>query len=809
MVNPVPIQPSTSRGPSQNESTRLFNTGEDNNYYGSHRSVTSMRVNKPPSVMNQEARSLVFDTSRSNSRNNSGNNSRSNSTHNMTSIIGRRPSNMTLQSFERPIIFPKTLSYRLYLSYYLPILSWLPEYNMNKFWGDLIAGLSLAAFQIPLCMSYASSLAKLSPIVGLYSLIIPGFIYAIFGCVSQMILGPDVAITLILGQISDEVRQDPNQKYSAQEIVSVITGTVSGLILAAGLFRVGFWDNVLSRALLRGFMAAFGVVMLISELISELGLTSYELEEPGLTSTTFDKMKFIHKYFDKIHILTTTISAICFCILLVIKILKKKLTRFKKFKWIIFIPEILITVIITTILSKLLNWEHKGVSIVGSIENSSIKIRFPINFNNLSVFKKRFSTSFIIAILGFFDTCTTIKALGANFNFTVSSNRELVAAGMVNIGCSLFGALPSFGGYAKSKINVLSGAKTPMAGIVLATITLFSVWFLIPLFYYLPECILAVIISIIAISLLEEAPSDILFYWKVSGYQELLTLLITFLVTVIGSAEAGIAIGTGLAIDRVIRHSYKSRIQILGRVPNTNIFRNADELIEEAFNYIDDFNTRPVGSNEHSHGHQELPTINPNIISEIEEIEGCLIVKIPEPLTFVNTEDLKTRLLRLEKYGTLHIHPSQPATRDEKMTRYLILDLKGMTNIDISAVQILFEIIQSYKSRGVYVLFTRIPVNKKIRDVFISSGIVNLIQKKGEDIMNIDTYEPFINEYNVDDENLADSGKQLSDGVSTGDHVNQRRKSHLLTGLGEGFYASIEDALSSIDEEERARALIV
>lgn len=198
-------------------------------------------------------------------------------------------------------------------------------------------------------------------------------------------------------------------------------------------------------------------------------------------------------------------------------------------------------------------------------------------------------------------------------------------------------------------------------------------------------------ISVVAYSLIEEAPHDIMFFITIGGWSELSLMAIIFCATIFYSLPLGIALGVGLSLLQVIRHATKPRIQILGKVPGTQEeFENAEES--------------PLG---------------------VEFIEGCLIVKIPEPLTFANTGDLKNRLRRLELYGTTAVHPSLPRVRNPELNKNIIFDVHGVTSIDGSGTQVLREIVDGYRSRGERVYFCRVPrIDSPVYQKFIKSGIV-------------------------------------------------------------------------------------
>ena len=326
----------------------------------------------------------------------------------------------------------------------------------------------------------------------------------------------------------------------------------------------------------------------------------------------------------------------------------------------------------------------------------------------MSHVREAMSTSFLIGLLGFFESSVAAKSLSGDTsgiqNMSLSANRELVALGVANLVGGCFMALPAFGGYGRSKVNASTGGRTPMSSIFLSLITILCVLYLLPYFYYLPKAVLSAMISVVAWTLIEEAPHDISFFWRISGWSELGLMFLIFAATIFYSLPLGIAIGIGLSLISVLRHSTRPRIQILGRVPGTDTFENAED--------------RPEA---------------------LEFIEGCLIVKIPEPLTFANTGDLKSRLRRLELYGTTNAHPALPRVRDPHHNSNVIFDVHGVTGMDGSGTQVLAEIVEGYRQRGVWVFFCRVPGQKsKVMELFLKSGIVESCGGKEHFVKSVD-----------------------------------------------------------------------
>lgn len=604
-----------------------------------------------------------------------------------------------------PNVIESRPSFMDVLPYYLPCFSWIPNYTLSKFWGDLIAGITLASFQIPLALSYATSLAHVEPLCGLYSLAFTPFVYAIFGSVPQMIVGPESAISLVVGQSVDTISSH-NPDISVMSI-SVLVTFISGFILFVfGICRFGFLGNVLSRALLRGFISSVGIVMIINSLITELKLHKVLEEATGHYHTPLQKTIFILKYAPgNYHKPTAILSLVCFLILVIVRLVKKRLMKRKR--WPVFVPEILIMIITTIILSRHFKFKEKfNISIVGDFNTEGLKrIYNPLSKANRALAPTLMNEGLIVAVLGFFESTTASKSLGTAYDLPISSNRELVALGSMNILSSLFGALPAFGGYGRSKINAFSGAQTVMSGVCMGSIVLLTVKFSLSLIRFIPICILSVVTTIVGISLLEEAPAELRFHIRSRGYDELIIFAVTILATFIYSLEAGVSVGCGYSVISIIKHSAKSRIQILARIERTDQFINSDEYFSSASSIRD----------------ETLP--------DLEELEGCLVVKIPEPLTFTNTEDLKERLTRLERFRSAKVHPGARGTRAKESIKYVVFDLHGMTSMDSSAAQIMLEILTSYKKRGVRVFLARVPLDQNVRSRLESSGITEYVEQ--------------------------------------------------------------------------------
>ncbi|KAI1431469.1 sulfate transporter family-domain-containing protein [Xylaria sp. CBS 124048] len=593
-------------------------------------------------------------------------------------------------------------SWWMYLSYYIPCLTWIHAYRWRWLQGDLIAAISMASMYLPMAFSFAESLAHIPPINGLYGFVFGPFVYALLGSCPQMVVGPEAAGSLLIGSIVknsvDLGGGEEDNDILHSKIAGVAAGLTGASVFILGLGRFGFIDNVLSRPFLRGFISSIGIVIFIDQLTPVLGLEKVARTFPHvLHGTTVEKFEFVLTHLGEWHKLSGLVGIVSFVAIMTLREIKRQLQV--RYPSVAYFPDRLLIVVLSAFLAWKLDWEDQGVEVLGKIEAASghvFTFRNPFQLSHMTHIRNAMGTAFLIGILGFFESSVAAKGLGNDEvieGMQLSPNRELIALGAANIVGACFMSLPAFGGYGRSKVNKSTGGKSPMSSVFLAVITVICVLYLLPWFYYIPKPVLASLIMAVAFSLIEELPEDLVFFVRIKGWTELSLMAVILLVTVFFSLNLGIAIGIGLSLLQVVSHATRPRIQILGRVPNSDRFANAEEHPEE-----------------------------------VEFVEGCLIVKIPEPLTFANTGDLKSRLRRLERYGTGMAHPALPRLRPRDSNRNIIFDIHGVTSMDGSGTQVLEEIVHEYRKQGVRVFFSRAPSrDNKVWKLLERSGIVELV----------------------------------------------------------------------------------
>lgn len=374
-------------------------------------------------------------------------------------------------------------------------MMWAPEYNWSYFKGDFVGALTVAGIYVPMALSLANNLAHVPAINGLYSFVFTPLMYALLGSCPAMIVGPEAAGSLLVGTI---IKDSINSGHGGDDdaalqatICGVVAGLAGAMVFIAGIARLGFLDGVLSRPFLRGFISAIGVVIFVDQLIPELGLSRVMDGSPGVShGSSIDKLRFIFGNLDKVHRLTFAVAGTSFVVIMICREVKRRLQP--RYPGVAYIPDRFVVVVLSAILAYWFDWESKGVTVLGKVESASghlFAFRWPFLPSNMPYIRDAMGTSFLIALLGFFESSVAAKSIGSSEVFSsiqLSPNRELVALGAANLVGACFMSLPAFGGYGRSKVNKQTGGRSPMSSILLSLFTLITILFLLPALYYLP-----------------------------------------------------------------------------------------------------------------------------------------------------------------------------------------------------------------------------------------------------------------------------------------------------------------------------------
>ncbi len=445
-----------------------------------------------------------------------------------------------------------------------PILGWIKTYSRQDFTNDFIASIIVAIMLIPQSMAYAM-LAGLPPIIGLYASILPLVLYTIFGTSRTLAVGPVAVISLMTAAAINEAGYNELQD---QITAAIMLATMSGIFLILlGIFRFGFIANLLSHPVITAFITASAVLIAISQLKHILGI---DIGAAHLKEIIMQ----LYAGFQEINYMTLLLGFSGCIFLFWVRTSLKPLLQ--KTSW----NDHLIDAIVKTgpvfaiILSILAVYqfnltESQNVKIVGKLATGFPP--FAIPHFNWEMAEKLLPSAIILSLVGFVESVSVAQSLASKKRQRIKPNQELIALGAANIASGFSGGYPVTGGFARSVVNFDAGAVTPLAGgmtaILIAIITLFFT----PLFYYLPQAILAATIIIAVLSLVDfKSLIQTWKYRKADGISSALTIIAVLIIGI----EPGIIIGVVASLFLHILHTSRPHIAVVGLVKDTEHFRN-------------------------------------------------------------------------------------------------------------------------------------------------------------------------------------------------------------------------------------------
>lgn len=249
------------------------------------------------------------------------------------------------------------------VSYYIPILGWLPQYNYKSYLvSDAVAGLGVAAMLIPQALAYAI-LARLPPSMGLYTAFFPVILYFFLGTSRQLSIGPDALSSLLVGIIMAERELD-----NPHEAVPALAMMVGIVLFSLGIIRVGFLDNVLSRPLLCGFVNAVAVTIIMEQSDVFFGI---QLAGEAKNLHGWRKVAAALDARSTANGVTIIIGLCTVGLLLLNRYLKKRFTANK------YVPEPLVAVVLGICLNAAVDFTQYGVSILGKMTSGFEAPRLP------------------------------------------------------------------------------------------------------------------------------------------------------------------------------------------------------------------------------------------------------------------------------------------------------------------------------------------------------------------------------------------------------------------------------------------------
>jgi len=469
----------------------------------------------------------------------------------------------------------------------LPGLAHLSRYPRAWLRPDIVAGVVLLTLLVPQGMAYAE-LAGLPPITGLYTSAIALLAYSLFGPSRVLVLGPDSSLGPVIAATIAPlvVADDPETAVAYASVLALLVGAMT---MAAGLLRLGFVADLLSRPTQVGYMNGLALTILISQLPK---LCGFSVDADGLLP---EAAAFVRG------VANGEVVGIAVAVGVAALVLILLCQRFLRV-----VPGVLVAVLLSIAAVRLLDLTSHGVSVVGAMPQGFPPLSVPtVPAHDLPLL---LAGAVGIAVVSLTDTISTASVFAARAGAEVDGNREMVGVGAASLAAGLFQGFPVSTSGSRTAVAVQNGARSPLAALVGAAGVIAMLLVVPGLLENLPQPALAAVVIAASLSLADLPGLARLRRLRTS---EFVLAVAAFLGVAVLGVLPGIGIAVALSILNVFRHAWWPHQAVLGRT-------------EEAYGFHD------VEFHE-----------------ETEHLPGLLLYRFDAPLLFVNARSLREEVRRL------------------------------------------------------------------------------------------------------------------------------------------------------------------
>jgi sulfate permease, SulP family len=429
--------------------------------------------------------------------------------------------------------------------WWFPPARWLADYRVAWLTGDIVAGVTLAAYAIPVSLAYAG-LAGLPPQVGVYGYLLGGLGYALLGSSRQLAIGPTSAISLMVAATVAAMAEGDALRYA--QIASLAAFTVAMLCLLAWLLRLSMLVRLISDSILVGFKAGAGLTIAMTQLPSLLGVA-------GGGHNFFERALVLAGQLGQIHWLVLALGVAAILLLVLGE------------RWLPGKPVALAVVALAIAAASLLGLPALGVPTTGeipaglpSLEGPALRLRDVEGILPLAAG---------CLLLAYIEGVSAARAFAAKHGYALDPRQEFLGLGAANLAAALGHGYPVAGGLSQSAVNDKAGARTPLA-LVFASVTLaLCLLFLTGLLENLPKAVLAAVV-LTAVYGLMDFPAMVRM-WRISRIDFFAAAIALAGVLLLGILH-GILLAAVASVLMLLARASQPHVAFLGRVPGTNSY---------------------------------------------------------------------------------------------------------------------------------------------------------------------------------------------------------------------------------------------
>jgi high affinity sulfate transporter 1 len=427
----------------------------------------------------------------------------------------------------------------------ISIAPWLRGYHAAWIGHDAIAGLTLAAYAIPVSLAYAN-LAGLPPQVGIYGYLLGGLGYALLGTSRQLAVGPTSAISLMIATTVGAMAAGDVQRYA--EIASLTAFVVAGLCLLAWIFRLSILVLLISDSVLVGFKIGAGFTIAMTQLPNLIGVT-------GGGHNFIERLLVLAGQLGDIRVFVLAIGLIALTLLF----LGERILPGR--------PVALGVVALAILATTLLDLPAAGVSVTGFIPSGLPSLSGPAL--RPSDIEGIFSLAAGCLLLAYVESISAARTFAARHGYSIDPHQEFLGLGAANLAAAMGQGYPVAGGLSQSAVNDKAGARS-QAALVFASIALaLCLLFLTGLLENLPKAVLAAIVLTAIVGLFDFP--KLVHMWRVSHLDFYAAMIALVAVMLLGILQ-GIVLAAFCSILLLLFRASRPHVAFLGRIPGTQSY---------------------------------------------------------------------------------------------------------------------------------------------------------------------------------------------------------------------------------------------
>ncbi|WP_212627293.1 sulfate permease [Pseudomonas sp. PP3] len=434
-------------------------------------------------------------------------------------------------------------------SRWFPGLRTLRGYHLSWLRHDLVAGLVLTTMLVPVGIAYAVA-SGVPGIYGLYATIVPLLAYALFGPSRILVLGPDSSLAaVILAVVLPLSGGDPQRAIALAAAMAIVSGAVCVL---AGIARLGFVTELLSKPIRYGYMNGIALTVLISQVPKLFG---FKIESEGPLRSLWEIATSIMA--GKTNWITFAVGAATLVVILLLKGHKR-------------VPGILIAVVAATVAVAVLDLAaNAGVSVLGSLPQGLPG--FAIPWITRADIVPVLIGGCAVALVSFADTSVLSRVYAARTRTYVDPNQEMVGLGVANLAAGFFQGFAISSSSSRTPVAEAAGAKTQMTGVVGALAVALLLVLAPDLLRDLPNSALAAVVIASAIGLIEI--TDLRRIYRMQRWEFWLSIVCTVGVAVFGAIE-GIGLAILIAVIEFLWDGWRPYSAVLGQAQGVKGFHD-------------------------------------------------------------------------------------------------------------------------------------------------------------------------------------------------------------------------------------------